>query len=165
MVETLERGYRWGRFQGWSSLAVGVLVYLITPFTSGPVGKFDLYLTGALHIITGIGLLGKKRYGFVLLYVLAVRTALPALLGGPHHAVPDILIQWTLFLWWALPALWYYPKRYREFGFRKKVQTEPAAQAGRLPMDYLKPMRELTDEERNTVLEHLRHGVPREKEP
>jgi hypothetical protein len=153
MVETSERGYRWGRFQGWSALVFGVLVYLITPFTSGPVGKFDLYLTGALHIITGIGLLGKKRYGFVLLYVLAARTALAALVGGPHHAVPDILIQWTLFLWWALPALWYYPKRYREFGFRKKAQ---AVQPERLPMDYLKPMRDLTDEEREEILGHIR---------
>jgi hypothetical protein len=124
MVEASAQGYRWGRFQGWATLGLGVLLYLIAPFNHSGEMRAILYVSGAFNIFAGVGLLRKKRYGFVLIYLLVAHTALVALIsmGG---------VQWGLFLWWAIPASWYYPKRYKDFGFgrgREQVAATESAE-------------------------------------
>lgn len=160
MLEASERGYRLGRFQGWSALALGLIVYLIALFAHSGVSRFQLYVAGGVLMVAGVGLLRKTRTGFVLLYVLAGLATVRAVTNS-RPSIDDFVTQWAFFCWWAIPALLYYPKRYKEFGFRRKVK---AVLPERMPVDYLKPMRDLTDEERATVLEHLRHGVPKEKQ-
>ena len=126
-----ERGYRWGKFQAWSSLVVGVCLLLAAAFFDVGSGKtlaFAFFLTGSLHVWLWRGLLRKKRYGFVLYYVLIALIVHSILWLKPH---PEVYV---FTLWWLVPGIFYYPKRRREFGFGREkpkatgVQpTEPAA--------------------------------------
>lgn len=69
-----ERGYRWGRFQAWGALLFAVAQFVIVHFpVSLFIGVFFLYLW--------TGLLRKRRYGFVLMYV----TTGVAILAGLFH--------------------------------------------------------------------------------
>ena len=115
MVEASERSYRWGRFQGWSFVVVGALIYLLTPWAPDWdfAMRITMYVAGAWQIIMGIGLVCRRRYGLVLFYVSAVLMAITALRRGFHPE--GYLLMW----WWIIPAVVYYPKRYREFGFGK----------------------------------------------
>jgi len=85
--------------------------------------RLNLCLGGVLYIIAGTGLYGKKRYGFVLLYLLVARALLQFFLMRGPRDISDYLIPCLLFAWWAVPAVFYYPKRYREFGFGRKVEA------------------------------------------
>lgn len=152
MVEAAERGYRWVRFQGWATIALGVAEYLFAFWPSAGSVRFILYATGALHMVVGAGLVGKKRYGFVLLYLLAAISTLHGLTGGPPYLF-DVIVKWSYAFWWTIPALFYYPKRYREFGFGRR---KGPLMAEHPPMDYLKPMREMSNEERESVLQHMK---------
>ena len=123
MMETSQRSYRWGRFHGWSAFILGVILLLEGSLRSGLLIRLDLCLSGAIYVIAGTGIYGKKRYGFVLLYALAARAFLQFFLMRGPKDISDYLIPCLLFAWWALPAIFYYPKRYREFGFRRKVEA------------------------------------------
>lgn len=159
MVEAPARSYRWGRFQGWSALGLGLVVFLIALFVNSGVSRFQLYVASWVLMVTGVGLLRKTRTGFVLLYVLA-GLAVSRAVTNSRPSIDELVTQWIFCCFWAIPALWYYPKRYKEFGFGRKVK---AILPERMPPDYLKPMRELTEAERATILEHMRRGAPKEK--
>jgi len=126
MVDSSQRGYRWGRFHGWSAFILGVLL-LMEGFQNSGLLRWILCLSAAVYIIAGTGIYGKKRYGFVLLYVLVARSLLQFFLMGSARDRSDYLIPCLLFAWWSIPAIFYYPKRYREFGFgRKPEAAEPS---------------------------------------
>ena len=113
-----ERGYRWGRFQGWSSLVIGVLFILAGPWVSAEFRlRLATYTTGTTTVFLGIGLLGKKRYGFVLFYVVLALVGLETIIAPHWH--PEAYVMAVC--WWLIPAVFYYPKRYREFG--RKAET------------------------------------------
>jgi hypothetical protein len=112
MTQEPERGYRWGKFQAWSALVFAVAQFLLVRFpVSLFVGVFFLYLwTGLLH---------KRRYGFVLMYVATVVATLAGLLHLAIDTRWDVFIQLLIAgCFWGVPAAFYYPKRYWEFGFK-----------------------------------------------
>ncbi len=108
-----ERGYRWGRFQGWFSLFLAAvqLVFMWRTFPANLV-------TAVLLLYVWTGLLHKRRYGFVLVYVLAGIAFLGGVAGLVFEDRWDIVGSIAFaFCFWAIPGAFYYPKRYREFGF------------------------------------------------
>ncbi len=125
MPDSVQRGYRWGKFQAWLSLAIGVGVYAITPWLPGFPVRLVLYLCGAMFFCLFAGLLHKRRYGFVLLYVVATLTLL-GVLQSPHGIDQYISIATGIALW-VIPAVFYYPKRYKEFGFGKRLEAKKEA--------------------------------------
>ena len=145
-----ERRYRWGKFQGWSCVVLGVGQLLLQR------SLLAALVAGVLLLWLGVGLLRKQRYGFVLVYVVAgisfVGGALELLFQGGGR-LGAIVISVCFFV---IPAVMYYPQRYREFGFGKPTEA-PAQQEPTAVKASAEPMRrELTDEERETVLQHMR---------
>jgi hypothetical protein len=118
-----ERGYRWGKFQAWLSLAIGLALFVagFAPWIPAFAVRLMLYFCGALFFFLGAGLLHKRRYGFVLLYVIAVLTLL-GVLQSPAGTERHVTIITGIGLW-VIPAVLYYPKRYREFGFGRKGEA------------------------------------------
>ena len=156
MAEASERSYRWGKFQAWGALAFAVGQFVFVRFPASLfVGIFFLYLwTGLLH---------KRRYGFVLVYVA---TGIAVLAGLLHLAIEP---TWDVFgqilvaiCFWGIPAAFYYPKRYREFDVGKP-KPEVASEAV-TPTEVERavvPSRALTDDEVRTVLERI-HKRPKQ---
>jgi uncharacterized membrane protein YiaA len=128
MAEASERGYRWGKVQAWVSLVVGAVIFLTGPFAADFSMSVARCVVGVLFLCAFAGLLHKHRYGFVLVYVIAglvLLTWLAPLLTG------NMNVSGTLggLLFWVVPAVFYYPKRYREFGFRKAPTSVPTSEA------------------------------------
>jgi hypothetical protein len=117
MAEASERSYRWGKFQAWVSLVVGAVIFLTGPFAADFSMGLARCIVGVLFLCVFAGLLHKHRYGFVLVYVTtgAVLLAwfMPLLTGGNVNVSGSV----GGLLFWGIPAAFYYPKRYREFGF------------------------------------------------
>jgi hypothetical protein len=68
------------------------------------------YTAGAVLIFLGLGLAHKRRFGLVLLY-----SQLPLfLLGFAFLAIPRFEIVFAV-CWYFIPAVFYYPKRWKEF--------------------------------------------------
>ncbi len=110
MIQQAERGYRWGKFQAWASLVLGLVQFILQRSLLASIP------TLVLLIFLFTGLRHKRRYGFVLVYVVAGLS----LLGGAYELVVQggerlgaIVIS---LCFWGIPAALYYPKRYREFG-------------------------------------------------
>lgn len=150
-----ERGYRWGRFQAWGALLFAVAQFVIVHF---PVSLF----IGVFFLYFWTGLLRKRRYGFVLMYVT---TGVAILAGLFHLAVEptwDVFSQLVIAVcFWGIPAVFYYPKRYREFGFGKQKQNEAATVTWEKPLvseteNTVVPSRPSDDIEVQQVLDDLR---------
>ena len=88
-------------------LVMGIPIFLAAPFMkSSPA-----YLMGALFSALGLGLVGRKRFGIVLVYVLCFLLGL-----GSLHAEGEVrIVNLSLTLYFLPPAILYYPKRWREF--------------------------------------------------
>jgi len=111
--------YHWGKFQGWLLIIVApfAILYnahvLINAQTAQARGEAMAgVLLSLLNILMGIGILRKKHYGLVLVYVvlgifiLAVGVALVAF---PREAMIrglGSLFVWTLYTWY------YYKRRH-----------------------------------------------------
>ncbi|HYV73399.1 MAG TPA: hypothetical protein VFB24_03990 [Candidatus Binatia bacterium] len=123
MAEVSERSYGWGKTQGWLSVFLGVAQFLLVPVYLSP-------FIGGLLLWLGVGLLRKRRYGFVLVYVVAGVTVL----GGfwelvvlrRSEALPRVILT---VCFWVIPAVLYYPQRRGEFKSEDKEEevslTEP----------------------------------------
>ena len=156
-----ERRYRWGKFQGWSCVVLGVGQLLLQR------SLLAALVAGVLLLWLGVGLLRKQRYGFVLVYVVAGLS----LVGGAY----ELLVQGggrlgaiiASVCFFAIPAVMYYPQRYREFGFGKQIEAPPAPPAEPVATGAVEAVRrELTDEEREMVLQHMRERrKPQEPTP
>ena len=112
MIQKAARRYRWGKFQAWFCLFLAIV-------------QLFLWRTFPLNIAVGIallyvwrGLLHKYRYGFVLVYVMTGVATLAGLLGLAFASRWDQAGSVAIALcFWLIPAAFYYPKRYWEFGF------------------------------------------------
>ena len=103
------RSYWWGKFQGWGLVITGIIIALAVP--ASPYLPLAKHLAGLLLIFTGLGLARKKLYGLVLFYgvfALVVAGCILTSMSG------EGIISATAF--WLIPAIFYYPKRRREFG-------------------------------------------------
>lgn len=107
------RTYRWGKFQGWTMIVVGLLNCIpingLTT-TEGLIIWLGLLTAGVTTVFLGIGLLRKRRYGLILMYVSIVIIAL-----GIVRSVVSLVWGLSVILWFLIPALFYYPKRRSEF--------------------------------------------------
>jgi hypothetical protein len=110
---TKTRGYRWGKFQGWTMVVVGLLNCIpingLTT-TEGLIIWLGLLTAGVTTAFLGIGLLRKRRYGLILMYVSIVIIAL-----GIVRSVVSLVWGLSVILWFLIPAIFYYPKRHEEF--------------------------------------------------
>ncbi|MGD0521158.1 MAG: tetratricopeptide repeat protein [Terracidiphilus sp.] len=123
--------FRWGMFQGWVILVIGVLDLL----DGHPILLGNMYgrWGGILLVITGIGLINRAKEGLVLFFICN-----GALLAGflwtfrfsmlsfdfeSMSGVPLALLG-LLLAWWLTPAIFYYPKRWKEFS-RSPSETAP----------------------------------------
>jgi hypothetical protein len=123
------RSYKWGRFQGWALVAVGSLYATLAVFSTvyafrseGTAMTIGFLTAASLLVVTGVGLLKKRRYGLVLMYGSILLYPV-SFLGGskhlrlsapPYQALPLVLEIMNL-AFWCIPAIFYYPKRWKEF--------------------------------------------------
>jgi hypothetical protein len=115
-----EKSYRWGKFQAWMALVIAIAQFLLV--------RLPLSLVvGVLFLCFWRGLLRKRRYGFVLVYVVAGLAIFAGLLHLAVKPTWDVFSQLLIAVCvWGIPAGFYYPKRYREFGFGAKQQISEA---------------------------------------
>jgi len=110
---TKTRGYRWGKFQGWTMVVVGLLNCIpingLTT-TEGLIIWLGQLTAGILTVFLGVGLLRKRRYGLILMYVSIVIIAV-----GIVRSVVSLVWGLSIILWFLIPVILYYPKRRSEF--------------------------------------------------
>jgi hypothetical protein len=119
------RSYRWGKFQGWFQLIAGCIAFLINGAKVNVLGL----IVAALSMYCGYGLIKRYRYGAILFFVGAGIAGLVAI-GVDAFASIHVFIDpesggqrlgvglaYTIIvaLWWLIPAIFYYPKRWKEF--------------------------------------------------
>ena len=103
------RPYKWGSFQGWASVAIGLSIFLPAPFVSVALPiRLAMYATGVINIFMGLCLVGRKRLGFILLCALSLLVTVALMTSHPHVEMYFIVIGWYI-----IPAVFYYPKRWR----------------------------------------------------
>jgi hypothetical protein len=78
--------------------------------TEGLIIWLGLLTAGVTTAFLGIGLLRKRRYGLILMYVSIVIIAL-----GIVRSVVSLVWGLSVILWFLIPAIFYYPKRHEEF--------------------------------------------------
>jgi TPR repeat protein len=121
-------GYQWGKFQGWATLICGLFAILVL------IGKGDILgaALGSLSAVAGYGLIRKERWGFVLYFIGAGTAAVIALLVDLLAILPlfsrsesassvigeAFVVSTVNGLWWIIPAIFYYPKRWKELSRR-----------------------------------------------
>ena len=114
MAETSGRGYRWGRTQGWLAIFLGVVQLVLAPIWLSPLMFF-------LMLGLGVGLLRKRPYGFVLVYVVAGIAVLAGAVQLILKPQPEVLVAFIITVCvWVIPAVMYYPQRKVDFGFARK---------------------------------------------
>jgi TPR repeat protein len=129
------RGYRWGKFQGRFQLIAGCIAFLIY----GAAGNIFGLIAAALGMYCGYGLIKRYRYGAILFFVGAGIAGLAAIgvdafalihvfidpeSGGQHLGV-GLAYTIIVALWWLVPAIFYYPKRWKEFSVNTSSKTLP----------------------------------------
>jgi hypothetical protein len=109
--------YRWGKFQGIACLLLGCSLLFAGGYLAWEEGAAEKTLTawigGVVFCATGIGLTAKKRYGVVLVCVLFATTLLLPLTGHKPKYAEGYLFHALGVIFWGLPALFYYPKRWK----------------------------------------------------
>ena len=111
------QNYRWGKFQGVASLVLGCLLLFaggLLAWRDEAAKTIALWLSGILLCATGIGLVRKRRYGVVLVYLLFVFTLLVPLAGEKPRYREGYLFHALGLIFWGLPAIFYYPKRWKQ---------------------------------------------------
>ena len=102
-----ERSYRWGKFQGWACLFIGMASIIVTPFGSTLSSCLAKLLVGILFIWMGVGLIRQTHYGIALFTLLALAASFSCFVvyGRAALYLPTIA-------WWVVPAIFYYPRRW-----------------------------------------------------
>src|SRR5208282_1346516 len=79
------RPYRWGLFQGWSLVLMPPLLALIGFATASTANDYDVArgeaIASVLTVPMGVGILRKRRYGLILVYVTLVLICLAVVIG------------------------------------------------------------------------------------
>ncbi len=101
--------YRWGKTQGWLSILLGIFNFAMVPNAA-------MLIASGVSIITGIGLIRRRRYGVVLVYVsltlVVLEIAAAFAMGVPNRDFyPAITVALAF---WGIPAIFYYPQRWRK---------------------------------------------------
>ena len=102
------RRYRWGKFQGVVLVLLG-----LAGFLGGSLGGHYDWAVICLElslIAAGIGLLWKRKFGFFVLAYLSCSCIYHLISYGSHFEAVSILL-----IFFAVPAIFYYPKRWKEF--------------------------------------------------
>jgi TPR repeat protein len=112
-------GFLWGRIQGGVILLFGLLDLL----RGHPILLGNMYgnLGCLLLVATGIALLARDKAGLVLFFVCTgalLLGALSELRFGGLDLGSNVLLGIPL-VWWLLPAVFYYPKRWKEFSWNQ----------------------------------------------
>ena len=121
-----------------------------------------------LWFLSGLGIVTRWTvYGLVAFYITLIISVQSLFASGA-----TVKVGWWMLLglvvWFGVPAVLYFPRRYLDFSYHDKPrfwerkQPEPV-EPEHLPTDYVKPYRDLSEEDRAAVIEHLRHGSPKEK--
>ncbi len=122
------RGYRWGWFQGISLILIALVGLLVGGFENWSVVFLEITFAG-----TGLCLLWKMRGGVVALFYLSLSLICHMIFDG-GHPVPALVAL----LFFALPAFFYYPKRWNQLSWsgasnRKPKNEQPSKQPSLLP--------------------------------
>jgi hypothetical protein len=97
----LPRPYRWGRFQGWFTVLIGVGFILAGLWLHNTKGAISV-LVGLFPLFMGIGIATRRKYGVVLLYVCFIFVLLEKHLPHSDDALfPFVHISELLF--WGSP--------------------------------------------------------------
>ena len=109
------KGYKWGRAQGWIIVCLGLPLFIGVSFEDVDfVQKIPFLMVGAFLIAEGLGLVGKRKFGLIMLYAQLVLTGISFL--APLPSYPETVIVRLLIIGFLLiPGLAYYPKRWSEF--------------------------------------------------
>lgn len=108
--------YKWGKFQGAVCGVLGCSLLLASGFEISQqkeVQALTALVGGLLFCATGVGLLRKRRYGVVLVCVMFGMTLVVPLTGHRPPHPEGYLVHAVGVLFWGLPALFYYPKRWK----------------------------------------------------
>jgi hypothetical protein len=121
-------GYKWGKFQGVICLLIGCFLLYAAGFRASEIESVQIlavWLGALLFCATGIGLLAKTRFGVVLVWVMLATALLLPLTGHKPRYPEGYLFHAAGVLFWGLPALFYYPKRWK--GFRRQDHAGPGS--------------------------------------
>lgn len=112
------RPYRWGKFQGWCLvLGVPILTVLLLTIAGTPAEHeraIEYVLFSALAIPMGLGILKKRRYGLILVYVTLGLICVLVLIGFAMGGVDAARVGASGGPFWVACTL-YYHKRKAEF--------------------------------------------------
>jgi hypothetical protein len=95
------------------------VIFLAGPFLNSLSHSFAAYLTGVALITSGLGLVGKRPFGFVL-FLISTVLVICGLFTDPASPEAGFVVG----AWWVVPAILYYPRRWREF-FGRPIQVFP----------------------------------------
>jgi hypothetical protein len=160
-----EKPYVFGYIQGCSMIALAF--FLGIPAVDRDQLNVGMLGYAVLWFLSGVGIVTRWTvYGLVAFYITLIISVQALFVSGPAK------FGWWMLLgvvvWFGVPAALYYPRRYLDFVYHDKPrlwerkQSEPA-ELKYLPTDYVKPYRDLSEEDRAAVVEHLRRGFPKEK--
>lgn len=110
--------YRWGKFQGWLLVLVPPL-FALWCFAVASAGIEDDYglalgaaIVSVLSIPMGIGILKKRRYGLILVY-LALGLACLSIIGGfVRHGTNGAYSAATGAIYWAVSTIYFHNRRH-----------------------------------------------------
>lgn len=121
--------YNWGKFVGWANVIVGPILVLVGLGLFGSTSRSDretaayLVLAGFIGIVMGAGVVNKKQYGLLLVYVLLGFAALDFLVTGlqrPASHQVGLVRKWgeeisrsaAQLLVWGLSTYYFYTRRH-----------------------------------------------------
>ena len=126
-ANTTLQPYRWGTFQAWMTLLTASLV-IVAAYNYSPWRRIAAYLAVIGLSFMWYGLLHKRTYGLVLFYFWTVVSggrlawSVGYTLTSRHLSLIELLkvplIHYEILIligWWIIPAVLYYPKRWKEF--------------------------------------------------
>ena len=107
--------YRWGKFQGWSLVLGTPLLAVISIAQASTQEQYDAGIGAALacllSIPMGIGIIKKKRYGLILVYVTLGLICLGIIVGfvrsGPAGALAGASGSGV----WIASTIYYHKRR------------------------------------------------------
>jgi hypothetical protein len=123
------RGYRWGKFQGWATFAIGLLTWAPAIWSFPGWDKWiGEIAVGVTLMPLGLGLVHKQRFALVLLYAM-----LPIfILAFIFLKLPPFEVAFAV-CWYFIPAIFYYPKRWKEFSHGSGEKREKSTSINATP--------------------------------
>jgi hypothetical protein len=109
--------YRWGKFQGWF-LILAPPLFALWCFAVASAGIENDYgyalvaaITSALTIPMGIGILKKRRYGLILVYLALGLACFSILVAFVRNGTNGAFSAATGAIFWAVSTVYYRNRR------------------------------------------------------